>query len=172
MNFRLLLLPYFILYIRKTFSKSITGDLLTCGKDKDGLDIFKTVDGPVSCADCWCNGDLKQGVSYKNCEKCCCKYVSNTKINKYENFEKKSVKDERKLSETKNSLHIFIGLSCFFLMVIISLVPIYFYCKKPFSRSRLPLQSTEKHEFQKGMVKVTTNHETIQNTDKENLLPN
>ncbi|XP_002162750.2 uncharacterized protein LOC100207954 [Hydra vulgaris] len=169
MNFQLLLLPYFILYISRTFSKSITGEYLTCGKEKDGSDIFKTVDGPVSCAVCLCNGDLKQGVSYKNCEICCCGYVSNTKINEYEDFEQKSINDKQELFEIKIGFYSLIVLSCF---LSISLVSICLYHKKRFCSSQPPLQSTEKDEFQNGIVKVTTNHEKIQNKDKENLLPN
>ncbi|XP_065660667.1 uncharacterized protein LOC136084512 [Hydra vulgaris] len=166
MNFLLLFLSFIILYVQKTYSKPIIGKL-TCGKDKDGSDIFKTVDGQLSCAVCLC-GNLNEGISYQNCETCCCGYVSKTKINNLEHFEKKSEKDERELFETKIGLYTLMAFCCLF----ISLMLIYLYRKKRFRSSHLPVQSTEKDEFMNDDVKVTTNHETIENTDKQNMLPN
>nr|XP_012556349.2 uncharacterized protein LOC105844361 [Hydra vulgaris] len=162
MNFPLFFLSLIILYIKKTYSKSILSEQLTCGQDKDGSDIFKSVDGQHSCTVCLC-ADLNKGISYKNCEKCCCAYVRKTKIKDYEHFEEKSIKDERELFKTKNDLYGLIALNCFFFLT--SLVSTCLYLKKRFRRTRLSLQSTEKDEFMNGDVKVIINHEKIQNTD-------
>ncbi|XP_065662450.1 uncharacterized protein LOC136084985 [Hydra vulgaris] len=161
----LLLLSLLCLYTKITFSKSLKDEQLTCGKDKDGSDIFFTVAGPVSCAVCLCNADLKEGVSYKNCETCCCGYVSNTKINYYEHFENK--KDEPKLLTTRNALYSLIFFTC---LLLILLALGFLYHKKRYCSSRLPLQSTENNELLHE-IKTTTNNETIHITE-DNLVLN
>nr|XP_047131785.1 uncharacterized protein LOC124810750 [Hydra vulgaris] len=165
MNF-LLLLYFFYIHTKITFSKLIKAKQLTCGKDNDGSDIFFTVAGPVSCAVCLCNGDLEEGVSYKNCEKCCCGYVSKTKLNEYEHFQNK--KDERKLLTTQKVLYSLIFFTC---LLIILLALGILYHKKCFCCFRLPHQPTENNEV-KYEIKITTNDETIQFTEKDKLVSN
>nr|XP_012557979.1 uncharacterized protein LOC105845131 [Hydra vulgaris] len=162
----LLLLSVFCIHTKITFSKSLKDEQITCGKEKDGSDIFFTVAGPVSCAFCLCNADLKEGVSYKNCETCCCRYVSNTKINDYEHFENK--KDERSLFTTRKVLYSLIFFTC---LLLILLVLGFVYHKKRFCSSRPPLQSTENDEVI-NEIKMTINNEIIHITEEDKLVPN
>ncbi|XP_065660666.1 uncharacterized protein LOC136084511 [Hydra vulgaris] len=162
----LLLLSLFCIYTKLAFSKSLKGEQLACGKNTDGLDIFFTVAGPASCAVCLCNADLKEGVSYKNCETCCCEYVSNTKINDYKHLENK--KDGQKLLTTRKVLYSLIFFTC---LLLILLALGFLYHKKRYCSSQPPIQSTENDDVL-NKIKIITNDETIYITEEHNLVLN
>ncbi|XP_047132046.1 uncharacterized protein LOC124811034 [Hydra vulgaris] len=136
--------------ILKTFSKSTSDEQLSCRKNEEGLYMFNTAAGPISCAFCSCNSDLKQDVSYEKCETCCCEYVSKTKINDFKDFK---VKDERQLSKMRNY---FYGSLSFIALLLFVLALMFIYHRKHSYSSRPPYQADEKGEFM-NEIKIATN---------------